>query len=167
MRFLAGVIGLCIALTSIGIAAQDDEAKAEFEAVRFVHSDLLVANLSDGTLQRGEGVDMILIAASEEDNIRIKAELVLFSYTEEDQSTPSRIVFEGDVIFELSIATIRSKKAEVDFDAGKVEFTGNPRTDGEMIQGGEHEYIKVDLNTEVIIMGPGKIDRVDLKRSPR
>jgi len=145
-------------------SAGDGERADRYETIELQWQGKLVGNLN-GNLQRiTEGAHLIVLGASEADNLDIKAESVAFEYDSPDATMPARMKLTDDVVFRHSGGTIRAEDVVLDFTTDRAVFRGEPRVDSDTIKGLKAEYIELDLDTGEFVMGPGTIEEVQLNR---
>ncbi len=163
-RRLSGLMCLFLSAVLLGVLAEVHADETIYEALQLHKFGQLEGNL-DGALHRlSGGVHLTLIAESADDNLDVEAQTVEFLYSDDEDKTPTVIVFEGDVRFSHQSGTVRAEKATIDFEKREALFTGNPKADMSRIHGAEVEFIRLNLDTrDLVAGGPGKVREIRLR----
>lgn len=155
--------GLIFLVCFLPLAGAQAPKGATYEALQLHHFGQLEGNL-DGTIYRlSAGVKMTLIAERSEDNLDVEAETVSFTYDEDGGKSPTRMVFEQNVVFIQRDGIVRADKVTIDFETKEALFTGNPRGDMPGIRGAEVEFIRMNLDTGDYVTGPGEVLEIRLQ----
>ena len=156
-RRLFGLMCLVCSPALLGAIAEEPTDETVYKALRLHKFGRLEGNL-DGSLDRlSGGVHLTLVAEKADDNLEIKALTVELSYSDDDNKTLTIIVFEGDVRFTHQKGTVLAEKVTIDLETMEALFTGNPKADIPPIHGAEVEWIRMNLDTNDVVAGPGKV----------
>ncbi|HEO71068.1 MAG TPA: hypothetical protein ENN80_07380 [Candidatus Hydrogenedentes bacterium] len=126
---------LCVVLVAGSVRADDAGGKpgeepqtvGQYDQLRLDEYGELVIRINDKTIERiSGGVKLALLsddAAMEP--LPIEADRVRFTWDEEDRSIPARIILEGGVVVQHAKGAFKADRADWDFKAEKLIFTGN------------------------------------------
>lgn len=147
---------------SVASDASSPNAEAESEAGRYRAIDIkwqgkVTGNLNGRLSRISDGVHLVVIGASDADTIDIKAGSVEFEYEGEDSKMPSKMLFDTDAVFDLQDGTIRADEVVLDLAADTAEFRGNLNVDFERLSGARPEFLRIDLETQEFVGGPGPL----------
>lgn len=160
--FLNLALALCLTGSWMAAAQSEETAPAGAEMGGYTSMSFDAGYFQsslDGKIEiMKEGVKIILHSKdASEKPLPINANQVRFTWPEKG-THPSKIVLEGKVLIEHPKATIRSEKADWDFETGVLTFTGSPVASMPQVQElrGEKLVLNFKTNKFEVVKGAAK-----------
>lgn len=128
--------------------AQDEAGQSSYKYVDIRRGDM------EGYFRGGPfaekmtgGVELVFVAENEADNMVVNADTITFQYSEEDDTSPTGALLEGNAHIVSAGNDISSPKATMNFKENRVFFTGGVRVSMEAAQDVLADSLDLDLST--------------------
>lgn len=147
-------------------AAQFGAEGSDYTALQLDSVENLVADF-EGRIERMWGGVAITLVSDDPEvaPLPISGDEIRFDYPEEGGTMPSRIVLEGNAHIEHPQATVTAERADWDFEAGTLVFTGNPVLNSPNIRNLKAKSILLDFENNRFQIEQGRDAVVDTSSS--